>query len=471
MNIINILHNINYMKIAILISGYLRSIKENYNSLKQNLLEKHDVDIYIHITKSDDPKYMNSKITIDELYHLLKPKQIIVSNNYILHDNMHTNNILNQNYKYYILNQHRKIVEKAENIKYDVVLKIRPDVYLQSPLFFDTINPRTIYIPSDSKIDNTKLQKPTDNYICDIIAYGTPEIMDNYFDFYYALLPLIEQYGYVNETLLYHYLDEQSIRYKYVDIEYIVILSLCNTIAITGDSGSGKTTISNIIKRMFNNSFILECDRYHKWERNNEKWKEITHLNPEANYITKMTTDVFNLKIGQNIYQVDYDHNTGKFTDNELIETAENIVVCGLHSLYIPDNIINIKIYVDTDDNLRIPWKIKRDTSKRGYTIEQIVNQINSRKDDFETYIYPQREKSDIIIHYYTDIPFDINTFSVKNPISFFTRIGIRENIDITKIISLLHISSVKNEDLFNFLYFTNDICIEKIITTILSNI
>ena len=169
MNIINILHNINYMKIAILISGYLRSIKENYNSLKQNLLEKHDVDIYIHITKSDDPKYMNSKITIDELYHLLKPKQIIVSNNYILHDNMHTNNILNQNYKYYILNQHRKIVEKAENIKYDVVLKIRPDVYLQSPLFFDTINPRTIYIPSDSKIDNTKLQKPTDNYICDII--------------------------------------------------------------------------------------------------------------------------------------------------------------------------------------------------------------------------------------------------------------------------------------------------------------
>ena len=459
------------MKIAILMSGYLRSIKENYNNLKKYILNNHDTDIYIHITKSDDPKYMNSKITLDYLYNLLKPKYMIVSNNYILDDNMNTNNLLNQNYKYYILNQHRKIVEKFENIKYDAVLKIRPDVYLQSHLFFDTITPRTIYIPSDSKIDNTKLQKTTDNYICDIIAYGTPEIMNKYFDFYNELLPLIRQYGYVNETLLYEYLHNAKIEYTLIEIEYIVILSLCNTIAITGDSGSGKTTISNIVKKMFNNSFILECDRYHKWERNNEKWKEITHLNPEANYITKMTTDVFNLKIGQNIYQVDYDHKTGKFTDNELIESSENIVVCGLHSLYIPDNIINIKIYVDTDDNLRIPWKIKRDISKRGYTIEQIVNQINSRKQDFNNYIYPQREKSDIIIHYYTDIPFDINKFSVENPISFFTRVGIRENIDVTKIISLLQISSVKNEGTFNFLYFTNDICIEKIITTILSNI
>jgi uridine kinase len=458
------------MKIAILMSGYLRSIKENYNNLKQYLLNDNDTDIYIHITKSDDPKYMNSIIKIDELYNLLKPKHIIVSNNYNLHENTVINNLLNQNYKYYILNEHRKIVEKSENIKYDIVVKIRPDVYLQSQLCMNVIS-NNIYIPSDSKIDNTKLAIPTDNYICDIIAYGKPEMMDKYFNFYDKVLPLIQQYGYVNETLLYHYLQHSAIEYIFVDIDYIVILSLCNTIAITGDSGSGKTTISNIIKKMFNNSFILECDRYHKWERNDEHWKEITHLNPEANYITKMTTDVFNLKLGKNIYQVDYDHKTGKFTDNELIESSENIVVCGLHSLYIPDSIINIKIYVDTDDNLRVPWKIKRDISKRGYTVEQIVNQIKSRTQDFNTYIYPQREKSDIIIHYYTDTVFDINTFSVENPINFLTRIGIREHKDLTKIISLLQISRIQKEGSFNFLYFTNDVCIENIITTILSNI
>ena len=451
-------------------SGYLRSIKENFANLQECLLKNHDIDIYIHVTTSDDPKYMNNKITIDELYDLLKPKHMIVSNNYKLHDNIEINNILNQNYKYYLLNEHRKIFEKYENITYDGIVKIRPDVYLQTPLCED-ITENMIYIPKDSKIDHTKLTTTMDNYICDIIAYGTPESMDNYFNFYKNLHSLIESYGYVNETLLYHYLQQNNIEYTLVDIDYIVILSLCNTIAITGDSGSGKTTISNIIKKMFNNSFILECDRYHKWERNNDKWKEITHLNPEANYITKMTTDVFNLKLGQNIYQVDYDHKTGKFTDNELIESAENIVVCGLHSLYIPDNIINLKIYVDTDDNVRIPWKIKRDIEKRGYTIEQIVNQIHSRTNDFNMYIYPQREKSDIIIHYYTPTVFNTATFSLETPLDFSLRIGIRENRDLTKIISKLQVTHIVTEPPFNFLYFTDTSSIDTIITTVISNI
>lgn len=459
------------MKIAVFISGYLRSIKETYFHLKQYIFDVYDTDIYIHITKSDDPKYMNHKINIDELYTLLNPKHLIISNNYFLHVKSKENNILNQNYKYYLLNEARKSIEKAEHIKYNAILKIRPDVYLQCPIEINTIQPTTIYIPIDSKIDQTKLRTTTDKYICDIMAYGTPETMDHYFAFYDELHHLMESYGYVNETLLYHYLHEYKIDYQCVDIDYIVILSLCNTIAITGDSGSGKTTISNIIKKMFNNSFILECDRYHKWERNNEKWKEITHLNPEANYITKMTTDVFNLKLGQNIYQVDYDHKTGKFTDNELIESAENIVVCGLHSLYIPDNIINLKIYVDTDDNVRIPWKIKRDIEKRGYTVEQIVNQIHSRTNDFNMYIYTQREKSDIIIHYYTNSIFDATTFSLETPLDFSLRIGIRENRDLTKIISKLQVTYIVTEPPFNFLYFTDTSSIETIITTVISNI
>jgi phosphoribulokinase len=64
---------------------------------------------------------------------------------------------------------------------------------------------------------------------------------------------------------------------------------------------------------------------------------------------------------------------------------------------------------MDTDDNLRIPWKIKRDILKRGYTIEKIYKQIMDRKHDFDKYIKIQREKSDIIICFYTDTIFDIN--------------------------------------------------------------
>ena len=47
-----------------------------------------------------------------------------------------------------------------------------------------------------------------------------------------------------------------------------------------------------------------------------------------------MNMDVYNLKIGHEIYAVDYDHSTGKFTQEEKIEAKNNIILCGLHTLY-----------------------------------------------------------------------------------------------------------------------------------------
>ena len=59
-----------------------------------------------------------------------------------------------------------------------------------------------------------------------------------------------------------------------------------------------------------------------------------------------MNKDVFDLKLGNNIYQVDYDHKTGMFTDKQNIQSSNNIIVCGLHSHYLNNNIINLKIYI-----------------------------------------------------------------------------------------------------------------------------
>ena len=49
-----------------------------------------------------------------------------------------------------------------------------------------------------------------------------------------------------NEAKIYNYLNNNRIPYNLIDIDYLVILSLFNTIAVTGDSGSGKTTITKI---------------------------------------------------------------------------------------------------------------------------------------------------------------------------------------------------------------------------------
>lgn len=440
------------MKVALFISGYLRTFMNNIESLKQNLLNIYDIDIYIHITNFDELKYVNKKNSIDNINSILKPKVIIVTNNIEFNNNY--KDLYNQNYKFYMLNQKRLEIEKLEKLKYDILIKFRPDIYLHEKMNLIVHNNNCVYIPSDSKIDKLKLNNIDDDYLCDIIAYGSPLIMDKYFDMYNQLDILVSKYGKTNETLLYKYLSENSINFEFFELKYDVILSLINTIAITGDSGVGKTTISNLIKDLFNNSFILECDRYHKWERCNENWNKITHLNPNANFITKMNNDVFDLKIGNNIIQVDYDHNTGKFTDKQLIESKENIIVCGLHTFYTNKNIIDLKIFIDASDSVKIPWKIKRDVIKRGYTYDKILKQIYTRKDDFNNYILPQKNKADIVINYYNDKEFDISNFDINSEIVYNFKIGINKKYDFKNIVGDLNISNIEVDEIFYYIIF-----------------
>jgi uridine kinase len=450
------------MKLALIIAGYLRGLTENIENIKKNIIRQNECDIYIHITADDsDSKYSNNKISLEFIQKELKPKILLTSNNLNFTQDKTLNNLLNQNYKYYWLNEERKKINAIENSTYDVIVKLRPDVHVIETLNFYDLAADKIYIPLDSKIDMKKLARADDKYICDIIAYGAPTVMNEYLDYYNHITRLVKLYGRANETLLAHYLIEKNIPYELVDVNFMVILSICNTIAITGDSGSGKTTVSTILKDLFQDSFLLECDRYHKWERNSEQWTTYTHLNPAANYLTKMQQDVFDLKIGNTIYQVDYDHTTGKFTDKISIEPAENIIVCGLHSLYLSETTIDIKIYMDTDENLRIPWKIKRDIEKRGYSIEKIMEQIKLREEDFIKYIYPQKKTADIIIHLYTNKPFMVDDFSLTETIDMYFKIGVKNKYSINPIIQKLNSQQIKfkriaTEEDEIYIYFEN---------------
>ena len=463
------------MKLALLISGYLRGFIENIQSIQENIVQSHCCDIYIHITEDEkSDKYFNKRLSYDSIEKLLNPTVLVVSKNLNLSPNPSVNNILNQNYKKYWLNEEMKKMASIENQTYDIVIHIRPDVHLKTMLDFTSCIGANINIPKDSKIDINKLKHKDDMHICDIIAFGIPSVMNKYFNFYLEINKFIKTHDtLVNETLLYHYLHSNDIKYDLINIDYFVILSLCNTIAITGDSGSGKTTISKILNNLFANSFVLECDRYHKWERNDINWKSYTHLNPDANYITKMCNDVFDLKIGNTIYQIDYDHSTGKFTDKKTIEPCENIIVCGLHCLYMPNNIINLKIYMNTDDNLRISWKIKRDVLKRGYSIEKIYNQIKERENDFCKYIKPQKDFADIVICFYTNVTFVFENYNINDEIPYFLKIGIKSSYKIENLKSdeISKIETISNYTYVYFNYYSNyDNIIKNMIKNVITN-
>lgn len=178
---------------------------------------------------------------------------------------------------------------------------------------------------------------------------------------------------------------------------------MSNVIAISGSSGVGKTTISNIISLILGpqKSCQISGDDLHLWERGNENWKKITHLNPQANDLDLGKLHVVSLKEGKTINRRIYDHDTGKFSKHRSIESKEWIIYEGLHALYGEvAEVADVRIFVETSDDLKADWKIRRDINKRGYTKQQVIDVIAARKQDENSYIQPQKNSANVVVNF-----------------------------------------------------------------------
>lgn len=176
-------------------------------------------------------------------------------------------------------------------------------------------------------------------------------------------------------------------------------------IGIAGDSGAGKSSYIRVLEDCLGKERIMfiEGDGDHRWERNNTHWEEFTQLNPKANYLYRQAEDIKLLKAGNTVERVDYDHSTGKFTEKKRVSPNRFVIACGLHALYLPQmrRYTDLKVYLDTDENLRRYWKIQRDTKSRGYSKEKVMKQILDRVPDAEKYIYPQKKYADLLVKYF----------------------------------------------------------------------
>lgn len=177
------------------------------------------------------------------------------------------------------------------------------------------------------------------------------------------------------------------------------------TIGIAGDSGAGKSRLLLMLGELLSKEHILniEGDGDHKWERGDANWNEMTHLNPRANYLYRQAEDLRVLRGNNTVKRADYDHRTGTFTSKKKVIPKPYIVMCGLHSLYLPQmrQVLDMKIYLDTDETLRCYWKLNRDQGDRGHNKNAVMEQIAKRREDAEKYIHPQKQYADLIIRYY----------------------------------------------------------------------
>lgn len=236
------------------------------------------------------------------------------------------------------------------------------------------------------------------------------------------------------------------------------------TIGIAGDSGAGKSRLLAMLGELLceDNILKIEGDGDHRWERGDHNWKEMTHLNPLANYLYRQAEDLKELRGNNSVKRADYDHNTGTFTAKKRVAPKPYIIMCGLHSLYLPQmrQVLDMKIYLDTDESLRYYWKMERDRGARGHTGAEVMAQIEKRRADAEKYIHPQKQYADLVIRYFDDgLPRDParidGAYKTNLGVEFLMDVG----INAEPILALLQENGVNSR-----LTYDNDLMHQRIL-------
>ena len=177
------------------------------------------------------------------------------------------------------------------------------------------------------------------------------------------------------------------------------------TIGIAGGTGSGKTTITRRLLQRFPESVsVVYHDNYYK-AHDDMTYEQRSHLNydcPDAFDTELLLRDLAALRRGEEIRCPVYDYTVHNRSEKTvLVKPAPVVIVEGI--LIFEDkricDLLDIKIFVDTDADVRILRRIVRDVRDRGRSLESVVDQyLTTVKPMHEMYVEPSKRNADIIV-------------------------------------------------------------------------
>src|SRR6266568_9324478 len=173
-------------------------------------------------------------------------------------------------------------------------------------------------------------------------------------------------------------------------------------LSIVGDSGSGKTTITRGVVRVLGEDKVTHfcSDDYHRYDRRQRAERGITPLDPACNYLDVLTCDVRHFRQNEAILKPVYQHAAGTFRPPVYLSPARFVGAEGLLVNHTPElrEMFDVRVYLNPPEELRRRWKVARDCSRRGYSTDQVLSELDRRERDSEAFIRPQRHHADMIV-------------------------------------------------------------------------
>ena len=176
-------------------------------------------------------------------------------------------------------------------------------------------------------------------------------------------------------------------------------------IGIAGGSGSGKTTLmKNLVEKFGDHVTVVSHDNYYR--RHDELTYEqrclINYDEPAAFETDLMARHLDLLKQGQEIECPVYDYTIHNRSD-DVVKIAPRPVIIVEGILIFADeelrDLMDIRIFVDTDADVRLCRRIKRDVNKRGRTLESVLTQYQETvKPMHEKYVEPSKKFANLVV-------------------------------------------------------------------------
>ena len=176
-------------------------------------------------------------------------------------------------------------------------------------------------------------------------------------------------------------------------------------IGIAGGSGSGKTTLMKRLVEQFGDDVaVVSHDNYYRRhdELTYEQRSQINYDEPAALETDLMAYHLDCLRQGQAIDCPVYDYAAHNRSDETIrIEPRKVIIVEGIMIFENEAlrNLMDIRIFVDTDADVRLCRRIKRDVNKRGRTLESVLTQYQETvKPMHEQYVEPSKKYANLVV-------------------------------------------------------------------------